>query len=504
MSQSLSPAELNVLAVLNETFPEKVHLHVLAPKTELGANRAQLLRVVDGLLVRGLVDGKPLRGAEGLADVANLLITPAGTTALEVAAGNSAGKSVRAPLKAAQAAVLNVLIASPSDVLAERDAVERAIYEWNASHFARTGTMLHPVRWETHAYPAAGDRPQGLVNKQLVESAHFLIAIFGSRLGSPTGEAESGTLEEIEQFRTTGRHVALYFSDADVARNADRTQLDALKSYREERKRDSLFSTYDGVDDLARRVTQHLPKIVAAVEESMRTGVVTPPAPELNQQRAEAVPPRRKRPSARVMSIEEVGELSPKEIELLWNAAKDPNGDFLYSRTLQGEDIRTNGKHFLVDADARTTAEWLTALRHLEDRGLIEALSEERSFFKVTGEGYAVADELQDFAEWRTSSILLRAYYMNADSREATLECKRVIAIPATYYADQVGADLHVMRSMKARRSLIIEGIAAKPAISWEPTDISFTDSASGRTEDFRVDGMTFQRPSILKLPITG
>jgi hypothetical protein len=51
----------------------------------------------------------------------------------------------------------------------------------------------------------------------------------------------------------------------------------------------------------------------------------------------------------------------------------------------------------------------LAAFRALEDQGLIESLSEERSFFKLTGEGYAIADELEEFASWNTSSIVLHA-----------------------------------------------------------------------------------------------
>lgn len=54
-----------------------------------------------------------------------------------------------------------------------------------------------------------------------MDQGDFLIGIFGNRLGTPTGAAQSGTIEEIEQFRKAGKHVALYFSTADVPRNAD-------------------------------------------------------------------------------------------------------------------------------------------------------------------------------------------------------------------------------------------------------------------------------------------
>jgi uncharacterized protein DUF4062 len=116
--------------------------------------------------------------------------------------------------------VLNVLISSPSDVNAERDAVEKAVREWNVNHRKNRNIMLEPVRWETHSYPAMGERPQGILNNQIVKDADLMIGIFGSRMGTPTGTAPSGICEEIEEVRKTGRHVALYFSDAPVARKA--------------------------------------------------------------------------------------------------------------------------------------------------------------------------------------------------------------------------------------------------------------------------------------------
>ena len=52
-----------------------------------------------------------------------------------------------------QATVLNVMIASPSDVADERQLVRDAIYDWNAIHSKQFGVMLNPVGWETHVAP---------------------------------------------------------------------------------------------------------------------------------------------------------------------------------------------------------------------------------------------------------------------------------------------------------------------------------------------------------------
>jgi hypothetical protein len=85
--------------------------------------------------------------------------------------------------------VLRVLIASPGDTRDERDAVERALHEWNASRAAREHVVLLPRRWETNAVPVLGGSGQGAINKQLLDNADVVIALFDSRLGQATQRA---------------------------------------------------------------------------------------------------------------------------------------------------------------------------------------------------------------------------------------------------------------------------------------------------------------------------
>lgn len=168
------------------------------------------------------------------------------------------------------AEVLNILIASPSDVGEERNIAEKTIHDWNAAHFPSTGILLNPIRWESHAYPAIGDRPQAIINRQIVDSGDILIAIFGYKLGTPTGEAQSGTIEEIEKFRIAGKYVALYFSTADVPRNADRDQLEALEAYKNARQKDTLYSEFVDTQSFRDHLTRHLPNIVQEVRKHLR------------------------------------------------------------------------------------------------------------------------------------------------------------------------------------------------------------------------------------------
>jgi hypothetical protein len=167
------------------------------------------------------------------------------------------------------ATVLEIIIASPSDVHEEREIAVRVIDEWNAVHSREKGIVLQAVRWETHSYPASGDRPQAIINRQIVDAGDILIGIFGRRIGTPTGEAQSGTIEEIERFRRAGKYVALYFSTADVPRDADREQLKALEDYKRQRESDTLFGTFRTLEDLHRRLAQDVPRIVTEVSKSL-------------------------------------------------------------------------------------------------------------------------------------------------------------------------------------------------------------------------------------------
>src|ERR1700676_2960313 len=118
-----------------------------------------------------------------------------------------------------EATVYNVFIASPSDVETERAIAREVIYEWNAVHAETERTILQPIGWETHSFPDMGDRAQGIINRQILEKCDILVAIFWYRLGTATGVAESGTIEEIERHLKENRPAMIYFSSRDVPRD---------------------------------------------------------------------------------------------------------------------------------------------------------------------------------------------------------------------------------------------------------------------------------------------
>ena len=162
-----------------------------------------------------------------------------------------------------RAQTYRVLIASPSDLAEEREAATDAINEWNAEHSATESVVLLPVRWETHARPTAGVRPQQAINEQLVAQSDLLVGLFWTRFGSDTGVAESGTVEEIDQFVAARKPALLYFSRRLVdPSKLDLDQHQKLRAFKEETYQTALVGDFSTVDELRRTVLRDLTRQV--------------------------------------------------------------------------------------------------------------------------------------------------------------------------------------------------------------------------------------------------
>jgi hypothetical protein len=157
------------------------------------------------------------------------------------------------------ATIHRVLIASPGDVGEERNVIPEILNEWNAvSAFANKKVLL-PIKWETHASPLLGDRPQGIINDQIVKDCDLLVGVFWSRIGTHTGVAVSGTAEEIEQFVATGRPVMLYFSQTPIDPDKiDLEQFTVLRQFKEKMRLKGLTESYSGIADFRQKFGRQL------------------------------------------------------------------------------------------------------------------------------------------------------------------------------------------------------------------------------------------------------
>jgi|GEM_PF-843529 hypothetical protein len=152
-----------------------------------------------------------------------------------------------------------VLIASPADVPQEREIIREEIARWNAIHTSEMKMILMPLGWETDATPDLEEGGQAIINRQLVDICDLLIGVFWTRLGTPTLQAESGTVEEIERARNEGKRCIVYFSDQAVSPSAtDQKQYKRLQKYKDELNKKGLTNTYKTIEEFREKVFRHI------------------------------------------------------------------------------------------------------------------------------------------------------------------------------------------------------------------------------------------------------
>ena len=154
-------------------------------------------------------------------------------------------------------------------MIEEREVISQVIHAWNTANLYYRRVYLEAVLWETHAIPEMGDRPQGILNRQLVNTYDMLIAFFWTRLGTPTGKSESGTVEEIEEFRKAEKPVLLYFSSVPVVlENVDAGQYRKLLDFKEDCQREGLVFSYGSINELREQLQRHITSTI----NSLQTG----------------------------------------------------------------------------------------------------------------------------------------------------------------------------------------------------------------------------------------
>lgn len=168
------------------------------------------------------------------------------------------------------ATALHILIASPSDVPEARDAVKNAIHSWNSRHAAARNIVLIPWLWESSSVPLLGDHPQSIINEQGVDEADIVIALFGSRIGSPTREAVSGTVEEIDRAVNSGKPVHPYFSTARLPHDIDTSQLDGLRQFKQEISERGLLGEFADASELESKIWAAIEHDLAKMDLSTR------------------------------------------------------------------------------------------------------------------------------------------------------------------------------------------------------------------------------------------
>lgn len=162
------------------------------------------------------------------------------------------------------------------------------VAELNRTWSGNLGLTFELLKWETHVRPGFDLDPQAVVNAQMPEDYDVFLGIFWSRLGTPTGRAASGAVEEFERayakFKSTGSvpEIMLYFKDAPIAPSKiDVQQFTALQTFRESLSdKGGLLSTFEDQPGFEASLRVHLSAIAQKFATSRFAPVKSaPPSP---------------------------------------------------------------------------------------------------------------------------------------------------------------------------------------------------------------------------------
>ena len=166
-----------------------------------------------------------------------------------------------------QVQILRIVVASPGDVQAERNALSTVVEEINHGIARDRDLRLELARWETDAYPGFHpEGPQGLIDPILrIETCDILIGIFWKRFGTPMKDAQSGTEHEFrlgyEAWKRAGRpHIMVYFNQrAYTPKTREETdQWGQVLDFQRNFPKEGLWWPYRGRVQFERLVRNHL------------------------------------------------------------------------------------------------------------------------------------------------------------------------------------------------------------------------------------------------------
>jgi len=277
------------------------------------------------------------------------------------------------------ATVCNLMIASPGDIQHERNIVREVAHEWNAINSSLRRAVLLPRGWDTHSTPLLGERPQSIINWQVGKDSDLLVAVFWTRLGTPTGLAPSGTVEEIEEHIKADKPALIYFCTAPVAQATfDADQYDALMAFKDSCKQRGLLETYDNATEFREKVRRQISIVMNTHRyfvSKLQLGAVADDIPL-------------------VASPTSAPSLSKEATELLL-AAVAGDGTVLVAAWLGGSTVQVNETNFVEQGNPRSRAVWESAVQELVDRVFLQPVGDKGEVFQVTRQGYEAADWLK-------------------------------------------------------------------------------------------------------------
>ena len=153
---------------------------------------------------------------------------------------------------------IKLFIASPNDVINEREKFRKVIDRVNRIKAETNGFYFKAVGWED-TLPGKG-RPQEKINEDINKS-DIIVMLLWKRWGTPTGKYSSGFEEEFEIAKKQGKDIWFYFREISDGTSDNRNdQIEKVLKFRNkiESEKEYLFKPYIDENDWTEQFFDHL------------------------------------------------------------------------------------------------------------------------------------------------------------------------------------------------------------------------------------------------------
>ena len=155
----------------------------------------------------------------------------------------------------------DVLISCPSDIENRGfiNTIKDIVYNFNTNYGFKIGVSIRILYWKDSSYPEYGDTPQDIINRQIVDNADAVIAVFGNVFGTATSRYGSGTEEEIEKMISSGKQIFLYFQNKSTeTNNLILEEVQKVRDFKKKYGKKGLYTEFKSKPQFKQLLLEHL------------------------------------------------------------------------------------------------------------------------------------------------------------------------------------------------------------------------------------------------------
>jgi hypothetical protein len=201
----------------------------------------------------------------------------------------------------------------------------------------------------------------------------FINCSFWTRIGTPTGGYESGTVEEIERHMAEGKPTMIYFSKTPIDYSTvDRDQYDLLMNKKDEWKNKGRIEEFSSLQEFKDKLNKQLPYLLSTHEYILSCSSSIPDSQEASNDSSVT--------------------LSSEAVEII-RLAGSTDGGIMKIRHLAGLLFQVGGKTLILLLQEKE-ATYMAALDELLNYGLVEAKGTKGQIYNLTKYGWDAYDKI--------------------------------------------------------------------------------------------------------------